>query len=147
MRALMVAAWLSAVILTSASARADLLDGDVVFSGFPFHAVVVENPAEPFPMEIPMEKRNELRLEISFQGGNYVWATRKNEKLIHAGRGGGLFRTWVAANGSGYIRIVPQSTVDPEADSTEYMYVEHLVNKLGSFTYWGKGHLAVKIED
>lgn len=116
-------------------------DGEIVFSGFPFHRVVIEEIDKPRPESIPTDKRQEFAVVIETDGDDFTWASRESKPLIYVGRSG-VFETWLAVDGSGYVRIAPKGITDPSVGPTEYMYVEHLVNKLGSITYWGSGFLS-----
>ena len=116
-------------------------DGEIVFSGFPFHRVVIEEIDKPRPESIPTDKRQEFAIVIETDGDGFSWTSREGKPLIYAGRSG-VFETWVAFDGSGYVRISPKGVGDPTAGPSEYVYVEHLVNKIGSVTYWGFGYLS-----
>lgn len=132
----------SLVLLASAASADGLAANDgVIFQGFPFHRVVIEEIDKPRAELIPEEKKAEFRIEIVRKDGEFFWASREDKPLVYIGRSG-LFETWLAAGGSGYIRIAPQAANDPSADATQFVYMEHLVNRLGSVTYWGKGYLS-----
>ena len=106
-----------------------------------FHRVIIEDFENPRPETIPDAKKREFQIEIVEKDGELIWTSRDGKSLVKAGRSG-LFETWLAPDGAGYVRLAPQAAIDPTADSNRYMYVEHLVNRLGSVTYWGFGYLA-----
>ena len=77
---------------------------------------------------------------ISKIGDDYYWASRENLPLVEVD-GGGAFVTYVAANGSGYVRVIkPEMKAVaslPGGASARYDYVEHLLLGLTSVTYYG----------
>jgi hypothetical protein len=103
--------------------------------------VLIEDISKPQASTVPPEKKDELAVQIVARGKDFEWANRGNQKLVYAGKDG-IFETWMAANGSGYIRIAPNTAVDPSASPTAFTYVEHVVSNLGSTTYWGTGTLS-----
>jgi len=76
---------------------------------------------------------------ISEIGGKYYWASRENKPLVLIR--GGAFNTYIAADGSGYIRVtIPEmkKTVDAMGGAeADFDYVEHLLIGLSSVTYYG----------
>ena len=67
---------------------------------------------------------------ISRRDGKYYWTSRNNIEVTRIESG--PFITFSAMNGSGYVRYtqaVPDSPID---------YMEHLIDKLFTITYWGK---------
>ena len=87
-----------------------------------------------------------LRCVVSQIGDKYYWAIRENIELVRMESG--IFVTFVAVNGAGYIRIIRKDGKPPEYISkynlpsmgkTEatFDYVEHVLLGLGSITYYG----------
>ena len=80
-----------------------------------------------------------LEVVISQIGDNYYWASRENTQVVPTESG--AFLTYVATNGSGYVRvIIPglKSLASPQSETeVEFDYVEHLTIGLKSVTYWG----------
>lgn len=81
---------------------------------------------------------------ISEIDGKYYWASRENRELkkIVGGNPSGAMITYLALDGSGYIRVVTSAswkenmrTRFPDYDLD---YTEHMVQALGSLTYFGK---------
>ena len=75
-------------------------------------------------------------------GEDYFWESRGNIPLLP--HKSGAYITFVAANGSGYVRILNKSMremwallLDVEKENN-YLYVEHLAHRLGSVTYYGR---------
>ena len=109
-----------------------------VFKGRP-SVKVSEGGIERTPEQIPRDRATTLECVISQIGTSYYWASRENVQLSRIESGG--FVTFVAVNGSGYVRAVK-----PEAKATtavmsqteeRFDYVEHLVIGLRSVTYYG----------
>jgi hypothetical protein len=72
-------------------------------------------------------------------GGSYYWNSRENISLLRIDSG--AFSTFVAKNGSGYIRMVNPAMKDAASlmsrTEMEYDYVEHLLIGLRGITYYG----------
>lgn len=108
------------------------------FSGIPV-IKVSEGGAERVPENLARDKAVNLKCVISEIGGKYYWATRENKEMVR--RTAGAFSTYVAVDGSGYVRVV-----DPTAKGAaslmspteaKFDYVEHLLVGLRSVTYYG----------
>lgn len=115
-------------------------DAEVIFVGLP-SIKVSEGGTERQAQDIQGDKAHGARVSITKIGAIYYWASRDNRELMLVD-GGGAYLTFIAINGSGYIRVTknawkpmvsklggPESTFD---------YVEHLVVGLHSITYWGR---------
>ena len=109
-----------------------------VFSGVPV-VKVNEGGIERLSEDLSREKAVNLGCVISEIGGKYYWATRENKEMVR--RVSGAFITFLAVDGSGYVRIL-----DPGAKSAvslispteaKFDYVEHLSVGLRSITYYG----------
>lgn len=117
----------------------------VVFTGFP-EIKISEGGINRVPEAISKEKAIEYRCVISKVGDKYYWTTRENVQMTPIDSG--AFITFLAINGSGYVRIVKSEKKevvkqvgalggDPE---TRYTYVEHLLLGLKSITYYGRNN-------
>ena len=110
----------------------------MVFSGIP-SVKVSEAGSERVPEAIHRDNAVNLGCVISEIGGKFYWATRGNKELVrHAS---GAFVTYVAIDGSGYVRIVDPSAKASAAlmspTEAKFDYVEHLLIGLRSVTYYG----------
>jgi hypothetical protein len=109
-----------------------------VFSGIP-SVKISEGGTERTPEILPREIAINLVCTISQIGGRYYWATRENTEMVR--QVSGAFVTYVAINGSGYVRVIDKNGKAPTSlmSSTEmkFDYVEHLLIGLRSMTYYG----------
>ncbi len=124
-----------------------VLFGSVVFSVQPPSTVfkgrpslkVSEGGVERTPEQITSDRAINLECVISQIWNSYYWASRDNVQLTRVGSG--AFTTFVALNGSGYVRIIKPEAKAAAAlmSPTEetFDYVEHLVIGLRSVTYYG----------
>lgn len=91
------------------------------------------------PENITRDKAVNVKCIISKIGGAYYWASRENVKLLRIDSG--AFFTFLAENGSGYIRLVNPDLKDAASLMSEteakYDYIEHLLIGLRSVTYYG----------
>ena len=101
---------------------------------------VSEGGIERLPEQLPRERAVNLECVISQIGDNYYWASRENVEMARVESG--AFITYVALNGSGYVR-----TVSPESKKAaslmspteeQFDYVEHALIGLRSVTYYGR---------
>jgi hypothetical protein len=76
---------------------------------------------------------------IHNKGGRYYWASRENKELVRTSSGS--FMTFMARDGSGYVRIIPPDRKAAAALMSEtankYDYIEHLLMGLVTITYYG----------
>lgn len=133
---LVVIAWILASVAPAYAQRPPA----TVFRGIP-EIKISEGGTERLPESIPREKGVNLAVVISRIGDELFWASRENVPLVEIDFGG-AFITYMAVNGSGYIRITrPSDKADaalaggPEA---RFDYVEHLLVGLRSVTYYGR---------
>lgn len=109
-----------------------------VFRGRPI-IKISEGGVERVPEQIAREKAVNLECVISEIEGRYYWASRENIELRLTESG--AFITFVATNGSGYVRIIlPElkaaaSLMSPTEE--KFDYVEHILLGLRSVTYYG----------
>jgi hypothetical protein len=109
-----------------------------VFSGVPSQKISeagIDRRVEAITRQLAVN----LRCVVSEIDGKFYWASRDNKELIR--HRGGSFVTYIAVDGSGYIRIIDPShkATAPAMSSTEakFDYVEHLLLGLRSVTYHG----------
>ena len=100
---------------------------------------VSEGGIERTPEQLAPDRANNLECVIRQMGPSYYWASRENVQLTRVDSGG--FLTFVAANGTGYIRVVKPEAKAAAAlmSPTEerFDYVEHVLIGLRSVTYYG----------
>jgi len=112
---------------------------EIVFSGIPV-VKISEGGASRLSEDLNVAKASEAECVITKIGDKYFWKTRNNTELFMIPSG--AFVTFVATNGSGYVRIIPPDLKEAASlmDETEkkYDYVEHLLIGLRSVTYYGK---------
>lgn len=81
----------------------------------------------------------QYRCLIHTKGGKYYWASRENKELVRTVSG--TFETFMARDGSGYVRIIRSGHKSSAAlmseTATKYDYVEHLLIGLVTITYFG----------
>jgi hypothetical protein len=130
--ALLLASWL----VCSVAAAADL-----EFEGLPLVKIeVIEGASQTQP--IPRQRAREYSVRIERTGSGYVWASRNNVPLVKIESG--AYVTYVATNGAGYIRVLDPAmrkailSLPAEQREKEFTYMEHMVNRLGSLTYFGR---------
>lgn len=127
------------MLLTSACATAS---ETIVFIGEP-ELKISEGGLDRVIDTLQKTVSNKNRCMITRQNNTFFWKSRGYTKLIKIDSG--AFTTYIAENGSGYIRISKPGlreliknsathTNDPEA---HFNYVEHLLIELKSITYWG----------
>ncbi len=112
---------------------------EIVFSGTPV-IKISEGGTSRVVEDLKSEKVLETECTITKIGDKYFWKTRNNVELFLVQSG--AFVTFVATNGSGYVRIIPSNLKEAASlmDETEkkYDYVEHMLIGLRSVTYYGK---------
>jgi hypothetical protein len=117
------------------------LAGEVVFEGYPVKKIeMTEQTTASY--DVPKSKASEYRVVIEREGENYYWRSRENLQLVRTQSG--VYVTYLAANGSGYIRVLNDAMremyklLTDEEKQNNYLYMEHLVHRLGSITYYGR---------
>ena len=110
----------------------------IVFKGLPI-VKISEGGVSRIPENILKGRAVNFKCIISKISESYYWASRENAKLLRIDNG--AFSTFVAENGSGYIRMINSNLkgVASLMSETEikYDYVEHLLIGLRSITYYG----------
>jgi hypothetical protein len=109
-----------------------------VLSGVP-SVKVSEGGLTRTPETVQRSEAANLVCVISEIDGKYYWASRENKPLVRIEAG--AFVTYVALDGSGYVRqLLPSYKRSASMlSSTEetFDYVEHLLSGLRSITYYG----------
>ena len=112
---------------------------EVVFTGIPT-IKISEGGSSRIPQKISGAKSVEYKCTITMIDDKYYWATRENVEFVPVSNG--AFITFIAMNGSGYVRIIKPGMKEIAAlmDVTEkeYDYVEHMILGLKSVTYYGQ---------
>lgn len=120
--------------LSSSAAQAPM----TAFKGRP-SIKVSEGGIERTPEQVTRERAINLECVISKIDDRFYWASRENVPLVEMENG--AFLTYVAANGSGYVRVVKPEAKAAAAlmspTEAQFDYIEHLVIGLRSVTYYG----------
>jgi len=110
---------------------------EVVFTGIPQIKILIENGFQGTPEKLSQSKSIEYKCTITKVDNKYYWTTRENVELIP--RQSGIYTTFFATNGAGYVRII-----DPEMKKIifnkgdqSYDYMEHLLLGLSTISYYG----------
>ena len=129
---------LLACVLTMVSGSA-LAQVTTAFKGRP-SIKVSEGGVSRLPESVSRDKSINTECVISRIGEQYYWASRENAEMVRLESG--AFVTYVALNGSGYVRVVNPTLKSVAAlmSQTEgkFDYVEHLLIGLRSVTYYGR---------
>ena len=100
---------------------------------------VSEGGTERLPESLNRETAVNLECVISKIGDDYYWASRENTQMVRVEAG--IFITYLAVNGSGYVRVIAPDMKQAAALMSEteakFDYVEHLLIGLKSVTYYG----------
>jgi len=117
------------------------LAGELVFEGYPIKRIeTTEQTTSSY--DVLKSKASEFRVVIELEGGNYYWRSRENLLLVRTESG--VYITYLAANGSGYVRVLSDAMrevykmLPDEEKQKHYLYMEHLIHQLGSITYYGR---------
>lgn len=112
---------------------------EIMFSGVPA-VKISEGGVSRVVEDLKGAKVSEAECVITKTGDKYFWKTRNNTELFMIKSG--AFVSFIATNGSGYVRIIPSDFKEAASlmDETEkkYDYAEHLLIGLRSVTYYGK---------
>lgn len=111
----------------------------IIFTGVP-EIKISEGGVTRVPETLAKDKAIKYKCTITKMDDKYYWTSRENVELVPIASG--AFITFVAINGSGYVRLVKPEMKelaaiagDPEE---KFDYVEHLLLGLRSVTYYGK---------
>jgi hypothetical protein len=134
-----------ALVLAAGALASKAEAQELVFSGIPALKVYQEGTAHEIT-KLSAAEAAQRKCEIREIGGKYYWTSRESRELIRASSG--AFTTFVAKDGSGYIRIVTPEikkiletskifAADLMGNPQNFGYAEHLTFLLSSFTYYG----------
>jgi len=111
---------------------------EIVVSGIPT-VKISEGGASRVVEDLKDAKASEAECIVTKIDDKYFWKSRNNIELFMVQSG--AFVSFVATNGSGYIRVIPSDLKEVASlmDETEkkYNYVEHLLIGLRAVTYYG----------
>ncbi|MBF0121687.1 MAG: hypothetical protein HQK79_22885 [Desulfobacterales bacterium] len=127
------------LLVLSFSTNSAFAQETIVFTGIP-EIKISEGGIERTPENLSSDRALGYKCTITKIDGKYFWTTRENIELINISSG--AYITFMALNGSGYVRII-----NPEMKSAvsimggtekKFDYIEHLLIGLKSVTYYGK---------
>ena len=109
----------------------------VVFQGLP-GIKISEGGLERVPIGLPQGLAATAECVVIEENGKFYWASRRRVEMGAVRNG--PFVTYVALNGTGYVRVFDRSqavgtTVTPAEE--RFDYVEHILLGLRSVTYYG----------
>lgn len=109
----------------------------VVFQGLP-GIKISEGGLERVPIGLPQALAATAECVVIEENGKFYWASRQRVEMGAVRNG--AFVTYVALNGTGYVRVFDRSqavgtTVTPAEE--RFDYVEHILLGLRSVTYYG----------
>lgn len=117
------------------------ISAETIFTGIPNKKIEIQENSV-LTTQLFKNEALEYKVIISIKDGKYFWESRGNVELKKIESG--VYETYIATNGSGYIRVLKKTMRDLYKKMTEedkeknYLYSEHLVNQLGSITYIGR---------
>lgn len=130
-----------ALLLAAAVVAPTVWAADIEFEGTPSVKVEVrEGVAQT--ATVPTHRASEVAVRVMRSADGFLWASRKNVPLVK--QESGAYVTYVATTGAGYIRVLSPamrravSSLPAEQRDQEFFYMEHMVDQLGSITYFGK---------
>ena len=129
------------LLLAAAVLAPSVWAADIEFEGTPSVKVEVhEGVAQT--QTVPQQRAREVGVRVMRSANGYLWASRNNVPLVK--QESGAYVTYVANTGAGYIRVLNPAmrravqSMPTEQRDKEFLYMEHMVNQLGSITYFGK---------
>jgi hypothetical protein len=133
------ASWILICLFCSGSSAFTITQSRTVFRGVP-EVKISEGGYDRLVENLKRSEAINLTCVVSQIDGKYYWASRENRELVR--REAGAFITYIAPDGSGYIRLIaPGSKENASLMSdaeAKYDYVEHLLVGLRSVTYYGR---------
>ena len=122
-----------------AQTKEDDAQEKIVFTGTPAIRIKEDGVSRTLE-ELARSEEKEYLCIINKIDDDYFWTTRENMQLVPITRG--AFTTYIATNGSGYVRIVNpkvQALLSNLSESEQsFDYVEHLLLGLTTISYYGK---------
>ncbi len=116
---------------------------EVIFEGMPVTRITI-NEGKSNKAILTLAQKIENKVKIVKEGDKYYWASRNMLELVPINSG--LYVTYVAVTGAGYIRTLPllralvpytDSKLSCENSLDNLLYFEHIVYQMGSITYYG----------
>jgi hypothetical protein len=111
---------------------------ETIFTGIPT-IKISEAGVDRIPEKIDQKRSVNLKCIISKINDKYYWASRENTLMLRVESG--AFITFLALNGSGFVRVVSsgmkQAVSLMSNTESKFDYVEHLLIGLRSVTYYG----------
>lgn len=127
-----------AVTASLLCAEEDKQKEEIVFTGIP-KIKISEAGTGRVVDELSGAKAVEFKCTITKIKDRYYWTTREDVELVPVTSG--VFITFVAVNGSGYVRIINPDFAEAKSymDETEekFDYIEHLLIQLKTISYYG----------
>lgn len=114
---------------------------EVVFEGIPVKKIATNENSSNTSL-LTKSESSEHKVTIVKEGENYYWASRGNVQLVPVQSG--FYITFLAVSGAGYIRtLAPEARsifkqMPKEEQEKQFLYFEHLINQMGSITYYGR---------
>ena len=109
------------------------LAATLIFEGYPTRKVAVY-PAEVNTFKLKEAESTEFKVVIEKEGEKYYWRSRDNIEMTR--EVSGLFVTYLATNGAGYVRVYYDG-ITRHFKHDSYRYTEHVTFHLSSITYYG----------
>lgn len=129
---------MAALIVALLTLSGDLQASQVVLDGVP-RTRISESGTDRMVERLSLEDAEESACVVRRDGNRYYWATRENIELRRHEHG--TFVTFVAVDGSGYIRVFDpamRTMFDGLNESDgDYDYLEHFPLGLTTITYYG----------
>jgi hypothetical protein len=138
---LLLASVVPVYFFTSSIACCSADAGELIFEGFPTKKIELTEQASA-TFNLTKKQSEEFKVVIARDGDNYFWVSRENTQVVPMQSG--VYITFVAINGSGYVRVLSGvmremfKSLPEEEKMKNYLYMEHLVHQMGSITYYGR---------
>ena len=115
------------------------VQAEIVLSGTP-QLRISEGGTSRAIDTLSVDDAAEYKCVVSEVDGKYYWSTRENVELVRVA--GGLYVTYIAVNGGGYVRIIDPGFKELMApmmtdEEKRFDYVEHMLTGLSSISYYG----------
>jgi len=127
---------------TASNNKTSTEGANTIFIGFP-KKKVSEGGLDRVVEDLSRKKAVNFQCIIIKSEDKYYWASRENVEMVKIESG--AFITFLAVNGSGYVRVIKPELKEAASlmDKTEetFDYTEHLVTGLRSVNYWGEKEL------
>ena len=121
------------LILFTAVCRSEVTSAEVVFEGLPSMKVTVFDNGKPEQETMNPSRSSEYAVRIVKLGNKYFWESRESKPLNIIKSG--VYTTYFAEDGSGYIRIADEGIGAVTGEVHRYM--EQVTLRLNNITYHG----------